>query len=109
MGFIYIYDNASGLRFCYGEDDLYNHHSIFTIKDTLAFSALIHRTAEEWNKNHAELSQIIHITNYRFNITFHNRNEDSVYPYYNYQSQSLTAAECALLHCLLDIFEKEHK
>lgn len=102
--------------FEYYKDKLYKikFECIFLESDdeellTSSFPLLIYRAVEGWNKNHLELHQIVHITNYRFNITFHNRNEDSVYSYCNYQSQTLTAAECALLHCLLDIFEKEHR
>ena len=73
------------------------------------FPLLIHRTAEGFNKANGETGQFgIYID--REKITFCdfklNRNEEKEYKFKNYQPQSLTHAECAMLHCLLDIFEE---
>ena len=64
--------------------------------------------AEGWNKKHAKLNEIIHITDHRYFVAFYNGYKSyTEYYYVNYQPESLTALECALLHCLIEILKME--
>ena len=67
--------------------------------EPLIFSTLIHRAVEGWNNDETVLP-VIEIYPYK---VYNKIN----YKFSNYQPQSLTPAECACLHCLLDIFEGE--
>jgi hypothetical protein len=78
-----------------------------SIKDyeyTLNFSTLIHRAVEGWNFTYNKIAfypdQLVKNWNDgMINVC--------IYSYDDYQPQSLTQTECAILDCLLDIFEEE--
>lgn len=76
-----------------GEDRLFEN-SIFPL--------LIHRAVEGWNKN-GGMQIIIN----RWNVQFCNyKGADIFYSFSEYKSESLTPAECAMLYCLLAIFNE---
>ena len=68
------------------------------------FPLLIHRAVEGWNKKQNDRKLYIEINN---NAVWKMYNYEFIkcYMIINYQSENLTQCECALLHCLLDIFE----
>lgn len=71
------------------------------------FPLLIHRTVEGWNKTNDLKIRI-------FDEEIHTKKRldhfaIGFYQFKNYQSQSLTKAECAMLHCLLDVFKKQEE
>ena len=75
------------------------------IIDSFIFPLFIHRTVEGWNK-----SKTILISIFRMRVCKFSGTEDIVYyDFVNYQSTTLTQAECAMLHCMLDIFKGEGK
>ena len=81
------------------------------ITDEILFPLLIHRAVEGWNKSKHTVERIddysIRINEQRL---FYMYNEYATpYDYANYQPESLTHAECAMLHCLLDRFEEVKK
>jgi len=61
------------------------------------FPLLIYRAVEGWNKN----GDPILIANNKVVYPM------TVYLFNNYQPENLTHAECACLHCMLDIFKEE--
>ncbi len=76
-----------------------------------SFPLLIHRAVEGWNKRDREgyytidtVSDSILIMKNKYPMP-----EPKNYRMKNYQPQNLTPAECACLHCLLDIFEEVEK
>ena len=92
----------SGKRFQF-ERKLYN------IDDAIAFPLLIHRAVEEWNNKEIRADNYLKLRS----INIYNAGaclEDKykkplkTYLFENYQIQNLTHAECAMLHCLLYIF-----
>ena len=79
--------------------------------DYSLFPLLIHRTVEGWNKKDREgyytidtVSDSILIMKNKYPMP-----KPKNYRMKNYQPQNLTPAECACLHCLLDIFEEVGK
>jgi hypothetical protein len=68
------------------------------------FPLLIHRAVEGWNK--ITRNKYIIITDTFLYTTSNLHQGDERYNYNNYQPQSLTQCECAMLHCLLDIFKR---
>ena len=68
------------------------------------FPLLIRRAVEGWNKNHHTDNKMIII--YSNCITCE---KSKCLKFEDYQPQSLTQAECAMLHCMLDIFKGEGK
>ena len=88
---------------------IWNNKKYFTSSDVL-FPLLIHRAVEGWNKSDREgyytidtVSDSILIMKNKYPMP-----EPKNYRMKNYQPQNLTPAECACLHCLLDIFEEEN-
>jgi len=71
------------------------------------FPLLIHRAVEGWNKKNAHGDNVIIISD-DF-ITYYGNEQGGIYDFKNYQSESLTLCECAILDCLLDIFKEERK
>jgi hypothetical protein len=104
--------NLYGSRVCAGD----------LIMSTMsAFPLLIHRAVEGWNrKKRDEIFKEIVIykdkvclDNYKLEIK---QGYEDYYKYTlidkrfsNYQPESLTHVECAMLHCLIDIFEEKEK
>ncbi len=74
-----------------------------------AFPLLIHRAVEGWNKkNHtADRRFDKHIRIEQARLFEFVDEMASVYEFINYQPESLTQAECAMLRCLLDIYERD--
>ena len=84
------------------------YHDVLDIR---IFPLLVHRAVEGWNKSKHTVERIddysIRINEQRL---FYMYNEYATpYDYANYQPESLTHAECAMLHCLLDRFEEVKK
>ena len=68
------------------------------------FPLLIHRAVEGWLKIHDQ--RFIDIKHKEIQLV-HIAYGHVFYEFKNYQPQSLTQAECAMLHCLLDIFKEQ--
>jgi hypothetical protein len=85
----------------YFDDDIFNYEF---------FSLLIYRAVEGFNKNN-EPSGTFGIYTDREKVTSCNfklpKNEEKDYKFKNYQPENLTQLECALLHCLIEIFKSE--
>ena len=84
------------------------YHDVLDIR---IFPLLVYRAVEGWNKSKHTVERIddysIRINEQRL---FYMYNEYATpYDYANYQPESLTHAECAMLHCLLDRFEEVKK
>jgi len=71
----------------------------------ILFPLLIHRAVEGWNKKFEDKNIWIGHKGIGY-IQYYNPKD---YEFKNYQPQSLTQAECAMLHCLLDIFKEERE
>lgn len=75
--------------------------------DDLLFPLLIHRAVEGWNSRNELTIRI-----YEDVVTLQKRDNpffDNYFSFKNYQPQLLTHAECALLHCMFDIFQEISK
>ena len=84
------------------------YHDVLDIR---IFPLLVYRAVEGWNKSKHTVERIddysIRINEQRL---FYMYNEYATpYDYANYQPESLTHAECAMLHCLLDVFKQEER
>jgi len=109
--------------FEYSEEDLYgwfnNRREGFSIHSKynenrgikgltdkiLMFSTLIHRAIEGWNKkrNANNTNAIIYI---KWSIVEVYMDNDYIdYRFDNYQSENLTACECAILDCLIELLK----
>lgn len=76
--------------------------------DDIHFPLLIHRAVEGWNKKDLYSSPSISIDELEIIFDYYNDyKKQKEYSIYNYQPQSLTQAECALLDCLLSILKDE--
>ena len=78
------------------KDDLVFHKILFPL--------LIHRAVEGWNKLHIGNETINIYDDYVDHYGIDGGNRKSVY---KYQSDNLTAGECAILDCLLAIFKEQ--
>ena len=67
------------------------------------FPLLIHRAVEGCNNFIADFLIYIKCSC----VDRYKNSEYVIYCFENYQSQTLTQAECAMLHCLLDIFKEQ--
>jgi hypothetical protein len=106
-GFEYIPKGSEDINLHYikAPDGFKSYFGI--IKDheyTLAFSTLIHRAVEGWNKTSGADSIGFYGDRVESCIDFNSKEY-----MFNYQPQSLTQSECAALDCLLDIYEVEKK
>ena len=70
--------------------------------NNIIFPLLIHRAVEGWNKKYLDKNQIILYGNI---LSF----SEGILTYNGYQPESLTQSECAMLHCLLDVFKQEER
>jgi len=95
-GFTY-YD--SGCRFEFDR-------KVYNTDNVLAFSTLIHRAVEGWNKKQENKIIYIEIDNRTVWKKYGNCCTKK-YQFIEHQPENLTACECALLHCLLEIFEEK--
>ena len=79
-------------------------HKWYIIDHPLAFSTLIHRAVEGWNKSQGSMISIR-----KDAIEFFPEEKDGFkhkeYVIENYQPENLTACECALLHCLIEVLK----
>lgn len=100
---------AEGFELNYAGDVSYYNNltsvEITRCTDWFIFPLLIHRAVEGWNK--ITRNKYIIITDTFLYTTSNLHRGDERYNYNNYQPQSLTQAECAMLDCLLDIFKGE--
>jgi len=97
---------AEGFEYKFFED-FKNRHEWSDIIDKVIFPLLIHRACEGWNKKNAHGDNVIIISD-DF-ITYYGNEQGGIYDFKNYQSESLTLCECAILDCLLDIFREERR
>lgn len=70
------------------------------------FPLLIHRAVEGWLKIHDQ--RFIDIKHKEIQLV-HIAYGHVFYEFKDYQPQSLTQAECAMLHCMLNIFKEGRK
>lgn len=91
-------ESVSGALFTLEYNNILNDSSVFPL--------LIHRAVEGWNKKYEESINIYKdcVTHDFYPVSHYLR-----YDFENYQPQSLTQAECAMLHCMLNIFKEERK
>ena len=75
---------------------------VYSIRDALAFSTLLHRAVEGWNEinpgNHIWIEHELVWIKHRIDI---------YYKFENYQPWSLTRCECAILDCMLFAFNNK--
>ena len=105
-GFEFIFATTNGI-IGFG---IINKNKWYSV-DNETFVFLLYRAVEGWNKSKHTVERIddysIRINEQRL---FYMYNEYATpYDYANYQPESLTHAECAMLHCLLDRFEEVKK
>lgn len=77
---------------------------INTVHIGFLFPLLIHRVVEGWLKLHPE--SFIEIHNKEIQIVYIGHGH-TFYLFKDYQPTTLTACECALLDCLVDVLSKE--
>ena len=71
--------------------------------NNIIFPLLIHRAVEGWNKQ--EYKRLV-INKYQICLNLWPFiKTEKAYNFRIYQPESLTHAECAMLHCLLDVFK----
>ena len=75
--------------------------------NNIIFPLLIHRAVEGWNKKDRSKNQINILTTCVQSWNIIKGLQDYVFE--NYKSENLTQAECAILHCLLDVFKQEER
>jgi hypothetical protein len=95
---------AEGFEFYENEDgDKYYSHKEsaewipILVFDPVVFPLLIHRAVEE-------LEYVVNQDKEKLWILLNN-NDFKIYPFNNYQPQSLTPCECACLHCLIEVLK----
>lgn len=81
---------------------VYRSDAIEFMRDV--FPLLIHRAVEGWNKRNINVAGVYFLAGY-----IENHKNNNKFHFQDYQSTNLTQAECAMLHCLLDIYEGEKK
>lgn len=108
-GFEFIKDSswAGGYYITTKETDYYQWSYNSLESDDIVFPLLIHRAVEGWNKTNDLKIRI-------FDEEIHTKKRldhfaIGFYQFKNYQPQSLTQAECTMLHCLLDVFKKQEE
>jgi hypothetical protein len=85
--------------------------------NNIIFPFLLYRAVEGWNKKEENILKEIIVYNNSVKLIEYKEAREGGFDLFaivmkkfeNYQPQSLTQAECAILHCLLDIFQKEVK
>jgi len=75
----------------------------YSKESTIGFSTLIHRAVEEWNFTYNKIAFYPDQLVRNWNDGMMNRCN---YPYSEYQPETLTKLECALLHCLIEILKE---
>ena len=88
----------------YSYNGYYNYWDNF---ETTEFITLLHRAVEGWNKIDKSKNQINILTTCVQSWNIIKGLQDYVFE--NYKSENLTQAECAILHCLLDVFKQEER
>ena len=73
--------------------------------NNIIFPLLIHRAVEGCNNFIDDFLIYIKCSC----VDRYKNSEYVIYCFENYQSQTLTQAECAMLHCLLDIFKEQEE
>ena len=103
---------AKGFEFIQCEDNYFsisvnNQEYGNIITDEIIFPLLIHRAVEGWNKQ--EYKRLV-INKYQICLNLWPFiKTEKAYNFRIYQPESLTHAECAMLHCLLDIFKEQEE
>ena len=99
-GFELFYDE--GLQIIdLNDDEFYIEDNTF-LNNFSQFPLLIYRAVEGWNNNESTpfiIEVFSHMVRYN----------EKLFRVKNYQPESLTQAECAMLHCLLDIFSEQEE
>lgn len=109
----YFYNtNFNEIEYRNGRDKQYSAIMSEPVKSLVymfnIFPLLIHRAVEGWNKKTRRF-QCINLFQRMISLIKGDGVPEVLYEFKNYQQQSLTQAECAMLDCLLDIFEEEKK
>lgn len=97
---------AEGFEFIDGRNE-YNFNGYNTYWDNFEssdFILLIHRAVEGWNK-YKKGEDCIVISDDNLILWCADLDDCKIYDFKEYQPQTLTQAECAELHCLIDVFE----
>ena len=81
---------------------------VWTSSD-LVFPLLIHRTVEGWNNMQVNSENCIVIQDDSVVLWKENIDDCKTFDFKNYKPESLIQSECAMLDCLLNIFEGERK
>ena len=90
-----------------GDNEIF-YNSLRVDRNIFLFPLLIHRAVEGWNMTNDIHSKI----DIGYNGVFVCFDIDDIQKDYlieNYQPESLTQSECAILHCLLDVFKQEER
>ena len=82
-------------------------HKWYIIDHPLAFSTLIHRAVEGWNKKYPQHTVLVYSNG--LECWSDSDNPPTSLDFKDYKSNNLTQSECAILHCLLDVFKYEYK
>ena len=96
--------SIDGLILYYGNDWYYQF-----IEEYEKFPLLIHRTVEGWNNMQVDSENCIVIQDDSVVLWKENIDDCKTFDFKNYKPESLTQSECAMLDCLLNIFEGERK
>jgi len=75
--------------------------------DEMIFPLLIHRACEGWNNKQKDETCIIIGENYNVVWWESDLKISKSYDYKDYQPENLTALECAMLDCLIEILKEE--
>lgn len=73
--------------------------------NNIIFPLLIHRAVEGWNKKYPQHTILVYSNG--LECWSDSDNPPTSLDFKDYKSNNLTQAECAMLHCLLDIFKEE--
>lgn len=104
-GFEYSYESSDKRSLMIKRNP--NYHEFYDWLWTWhSFPLLIHRALEGWLKIHDQ--RFIDIKHKEIQLV-HIAHGHIFYQFKNYQPQLLTQSECAMLHCLFDIFKEEEK
>ena len=93
-------EHAEGFE--YYTDDYAIYNNTYDTDEDI-FPLLIHRAVEGWNKKDRSKNQINILTTCVQSWNIIKGLQD--YIFNDYESNNLTQSECAMLHCLLDVFK----
>ena len=86
------------------DDEFYIEDNNF-LNDFSQLPLLIHRAIEGWNKKYPQHTILVYSNG--LECWSDSDNPPMSLDFKDYESNNLTQAECAMLHCLLDVFKQE--